>query len=108
VAEETAATVIMECSGRCLTLLTTIAASAKAEAIPARTMMAEAAVVARRIATPPPPTGGRLRSYRITLTLVVECSTSFGGVDVGVSGAHPWKDNDESGGRGKTRDYSGD
>jgi len=44
VAEETAATVIMECSGRCLTLLTTIAASAKAEAIPARTMMAEAAV----------------------------------------------------------------
>ena len=36
----------------------------------------EAAVVARRIATPSPPTGGGLRSYRIALTLAVECSTS--------------------------------
>ncbi len=107
-AEETTVTVVMECSGRRLTLSTTITAPAKAGAIPARTMMAEAAVVARRIATPPPPIGGRLRSYRITLTLVVECSTSFGGVGVGVSGAHPWKDDDESGGRGKTCEYRGD
>ena len=32
----------------------------------------------------------------------------FGGVDVGVSGAHPRKDDDESGGRGETCDYRGD
>ena len=51
--EETAEIVITECSGRRLTLSTTITAPAKAGTIPAQTMMAEAAVVARRIATPP-------------------------------------------------------
>ncbi len=69
------------CSGCRPKLSTTIAAPAKAGAIPAQTMtaeaVAEAAVVARRIATPPPPTGGGLRSYRIAPTLVVECSTSY-------------------------------
>ena len=51
-AEETAATVVAECS----------TTPAKSGVIPAWTMTAaaEAAVVARRIATPPTPTGGRL------------------------------------------------
>jgi hypothetical protein len=80
-AEETAATVVAECSGCHPKLSMTIAAPAKAGAIPAWTMTAEAAaeaaVVARRIATPPPPTGGGLRSYRIAPTLAVECSTLY-------------------------------
>jgi hypothetical protein len=66
--EETAATVVAECSGCCPKLSTTIAALTKAGTIPARTMTAvevveaaaEAAVVVRKIATPPPPTGGGL------------------------------------------------
>ena len=76
-AEETAATVVAECSGRRPTLSMTITAPAKAGAIPARTMMAEAAVVARRITTPPSPPGGGLRSYRIAPALAVECSMSY-------------------------------
>jgi len=91
--EETAATVVTECSRRSPKLSTTITAPAKAGAIPAGTMTAEAAaeaaaeavaeavveavVVARRIATPPPPTGGGLQSYRIEPTLAVECSLSY-------------------------------
>ena len=61
-------------------------------------------MVAGRIATPPPPTGGGLRSYRIAPTLAVECSTSYTAV------AHPSddrKDADESGGRGGTRHHRG-
>ena len=61
-AEETAATVVAECS-RCHPKLSmTITTPAKSGVIPAWTMTAaaEAAVVARRIATPPTPTGGRL------------------------------------------------
>ena len=84
-AEETAATVVAECSRHRPKLLTTIAAPAKAGAIPAQTMTVEAATeavaevaaevaaVARRIVTPPP-TGGGLRSYRIAPTLVVRWS----------------------------------
>ena len=53
--EETPATVVVECGVCCLTLSTTISAPEKAGAIPARTMTAEAAAVARRIATSTPP-----------------------------------------------------
>jgi hypothetical protein len=85
---ETAATVVAECSRSCSKLSTTITAPVKAGAIPAQTMIvdaaeaaaevaAEAAAVARRIATPLTPTGGGLQSYQIASTLAVECSTSY-------------------------------
>ena len=106
-------------------LSTTIAAPAKAGAIPARAMTAEvaveAAVVAIRIATPPPPTSGGLRSYRIAPTLasrggllgVVHCHRIGGGGvgGVGGGGAHPSddrKDDNISGGSGGTRHHRGD
>ena len=77
--EETSAIVFVECGVFFLTLSTTISAPEKAGAIPAQTMKAEAeaeaAAVARRIATSTPPPGGGLQSYRISPTLAAECST---------------------------------
>jgi hypothetical protein len=115
--EETAATVVTECSGHRPTLSMT----AKAGAIPARTITAnveaaaaaaaaEVAVVARRIATPPPPTGGGLRFYRVAPTLAVECSTLYT-ASASSASAHPTndrKDDDKSGGRGGTHHQCSD
>jgi len=65
--------------------------------------VAEAAVVARRIATPPPPHGGRLQ---------LECSMSHCcRIGIGGGNAHPSddrKDDDESSRRGGTHHHRGD